>query len=65
MRVLIDDLADKPIHVLIAGITLPNLASVALHEKLGFTNMGKFNEVGYKFGKYIDVGYWQLILDSK
>ncbi len=57
IRILIDDLADKPIHVLSAGITLPNLASVALHEKLGLTNIGKFNEVAYKVGKYIDVGY--------
>ncbi|MFT4887317.1 MAG: phosphinothricin acetyltransferase [Pseudohongiellaceae bacterium] len=65
MRVLIDDLADKPIHVLIVGITLPNLASIAPHGKLGFSNIGKFNEVGYKFGKYINVGYCQLILGSK
>ncbi|MFT4749101.1 MAG: phosphinothricin acetyltransferase [Pseudohongiellaceae bacterium] len=57
MRVLIDDLAGKPINVLVAGITLLNLASVARHEKLGFTNIGKFNKVSYKFGKYIDVGY--------
>jgi phosphinothricin acetyltransferase len=57
MRVLIDDLAGKPVNVLVAGITLLNLASVAGHEKLGFTNIGKFNKVSYKFGKYIDVGY--------
>ncbi|MFT6094646.1 MAG: phosphinothricin acetyltransferase [Pseudohongiellaceae bacterium] len=57
IHVLIDDSADKPIHVLFAGITLPSLASVALHEKLGFPNIGEFNEAEYKFGKHTDAGY--------
>ena len=59
---LIDEIKKTPIHVLIAGIALPNEASVALHEKLGFENIGCFQEVGLKFNKYIDVGYWQLTL---
>ncbi len=64
MRTLIDKTLLEPIHVLIAGITLPNVASVALHEKLGFCYVGKFTEVGYKFDQHIDVGYWQLIMDD-
>ena len=59
---LIDELRDKPIHSLIASIALPNEGSVALHESLGFKKAGQFSEVGYKFGKFVDVGYWQLIL---
>jgi len=59
---LIDELRKTPIHTLLAGITLPNEASVALHEKLGFEKCGQFKRVGMKFDKYIDVGYWQLIL---
>jgi len=59
---LIDDLRNKPIHSLIASIALPNAQSIALHEGLGFTKAGQFSEVGFKFGEFVDVGYWQLIL---
>lgn len=65
MKSLMEELVHKPIHVLIAGITLPNVASIALHEKLGFQAVGEFKDVGYKFGKYINVGYWQHIMDQK
>lgn len=44
------------------GIALPNEASVGLHEKLGFKKVAHFNEVGFKFDQWIDVGYWQRIL---
>jgi len=49
-------------HLVIGGITLPNPASVALHEKMGMTQAGRFNEVGFKFGRRLDVGYWQGLL---
>ena len=49
-------------HALIGGISLPNKASIALHEKFGFEKIGQFKEVGYKFDHWIDVGYWELIL---
>lgn len=49
-------------HAVLAGITLPNEASVALHEKLGFVKVGQLKEVGNKFGKWVDVGYWELLL---
>ena len=49
-------------HVVIGGITLPNDASVALHEKFGMTKVAHFKEVGKKFGCWLDVGYWQTIL---
>jgi phosphinothricin acetyltransferase len=49
-------------HVVMGGIALPNPASVALHEKLGFKKVAHFSEVGFKFEKWIDVGYWQIKL---
>lgn len=49
-------------HCVIGGIALPNAASVALHERLGFRQVACFSEVGHKFGQWVDVGYWQLLL---
>ena len=46
-------------HTVIAGISLPNEASIRLHEKCGFRKIGHFSEVGRKFGEWIDVGFWQ------
>jgi L-amino acid N-acyltransferase YncA len=45
-----------------AGIALPNPASVALHESVGFEKIGVYRRVGYKLGSWHDVGWWQLIL---
>jgi phosphinothricin acetyltransferase len=44
---------------IVAGIALPNDASVALHERLGFTLSGIERGVGYKLGQWVDVGRWQ------
>ncbi|MFB6341203.1 arsinothricin resistance N-acetyltransferase ArsN1 family B [Saccharicrinis sp. FJH62] len=59
---LIDLLKQQNIHSVIGGISLPNHASIRLHEKCGFKYLGKFSEVGYKFNNWVDVGYWELIL---
>jgi phosphinothricin acetyltransferase len=48
--------------VLCAGVTLPNDASVALHESLGFVPVGVYRKIGYKLGRWHDVGWWQLAL---
>lgn len=48
-------------HSALGGIALPNPASVALHEKLGFEKVGHLREVGWKFDQWVDVGYWQKI----
>ena len=45
-----------------AGVTLPNAASVGLHEALGFTPVGVYRRAGYKLGAWHDVGFWQLEL---
>lgn len=47
---------------LMGGITLPNAASVKLHEYFGFEKVAHFKEVGYKFDQWVDVGYWQKLL---
>jgi L-amino acid N-acyltransferase YncA len=49
-------------HAIVAGISLPNDASIRLHEKFGFEKVAHFSEIGRKFDRWIDVGYWQLIL---
>jgi phosphinothricin acetyltransferase len=59
---LIEALRARDVHCVIGGITLPNAASVALHEKLGFRKIGVFREVGFKLGGWADVGYWALTL---
>lgn len=58
-RALFDELRNRDIHLAIGGITLPNEASIALHEKFGMEKVAHFREIGYKFGKWRDVGYWQ------
>ena len=50
------------IHAVMGGITLPNPASVALHEKQGFRKVAHFEAVGWKQDHWLDVGYWQLLL---
>lgn len=48
-----------------AGITLPNAASVGLHEAFGFRPVGIYPAVGWKFGSWRDVGWWQLPLQER
>jgi phosphinothricin acetyltransferase len=50
------------LRVLLAGITLPNAASVGLHEAVGFRLVGVYERIGYKHGAWRDVGWWQLEL---
>jgi L-amino acid N-acyltransferase YncA len=59
---LIAELKALGIHAVIGGVALPNVASVVLHGKLGFKPVALFREVGWKFQRWIDVGYWELML---
>jgi phosphinothricin acetyltransferase len=59
---LLERLRTAGCHLAIAGIAQPNEASVVLHEKLGYKKVAHFGEVGYKFGRWLDVGYWELRL---
>lgn len=61
---LLKQLSQRGYHAAIGGISLPNPASIALHEKFGMTKVAHFNEIGFKFGKWVDVGYWQGLLTN-
>lgn len=53
-------------HSAFGGITLPNAASIGLHEAMGFEPVGIYKEVGFKFGRWLDVGWWRLgLLESR
>jgi phosphinothricin acetyltransferase len=61
---LIQEMKALQVHCLIGGIALPNNGSIALHEKLNFKKVAHFTEVGFKLNKWVDVAYWQLLLNS-
>ncbi len=61
---LIDTLRAQGFTQAIAAITLPNDASISLHESVGFRRAGVYREVGYKQGRWIDVGFWQCELND-
>lgn len=63
-RALLDRLKRNGFRVVVAGITLPNDASVRLHERLGFVRAGVFHAVGFKFNTWHDVGFWELDLGA-
>ncbi|MCB1023388.1 MAG: N-acetyltransferase [Acidobacteria bacterium] len=60
-KTLFEELYETHIHAIVAGISLPNDASVKFHEKLGFKKVAHFQEIGYKLGRWIDVGYWEKL----
>ncbi|WP_332825530.1 GNAT family N-acetyltransferase, partial [Ramlibacter sp.] len=51
-------------HLLIGGIEAGNAASIALHESLGFTHAGTIRQAGFKFGRWLDLSFYQLILET-
>lgn len=61
-RALIGLLNAQGFETLYGGITLPNPASVALHESFGFTQAGLYRRTGHKNGAWHDVGWWELML---
>jgi phosphinothricin acetyltransferase len=62
---LLEEARQTEIHALVAGITAPNEQSVGLHEKFGFKKIAEFVEIGYKMDRWLNVGYWQLILEQR
>jgi L-amino acid N-acyltransferase len=59
---LIEAARKRPFHAVLAVIDGSNLASVRLHARFGFQTVGHFKEVGYKFGRWLDVIYMELLL---
>jgi phosphinothricin acetyltransferase len=64
MAELIDTAKLQQYHVLVGGIDMANSASIALHEKFGFTHAGTVQQAGFKFGRWLDLGFYQLVLDT-
>ncbi|HPU15868.1 MAG TPA: GNAT family N-acetyltransferase, partial [Polymorphobacter sp.] len=54
----------RGLHVLVGGIDMANRGSIALHEKLGFVHTGTLPQVGFKFGRWLDLGFWQKQLPT-
>jgi L-amino acid N-acyltransferase YncA len=65
MTELIDRARAQGIHVMIAAVESANDASVALHERLGFVEVGRMPQVGAKFGRWLDLSFLQLTLDDR
>ena len=62
MRRLIEAAIGQQYHVMVGGIDVTNAASIALHEKLGFTHAGTIRHAGFKFGRWLDLSFYQLLL---
>jgi phosphinothricin acetyltransferase len=62
MTRLLEELRKTRTHAIIACISIPHEKSVSLHEKLGFRQVSEFKEAGFKFGEWLDVGDWELII---
>jgi len=58
-RALFDAIKDEDVHMIVAGATMPNAASAALHERFGFAEVGVFKAVGRKFDRFWDVAWFQ------
>ncbi|WMD18276.1 N-acetyltransferase family protein [Achromobacter seleniivolatilans] len=64
MRVLIERARANQVHVLVGGIDASNAGSIHLHEKLGFKHSGTIQQAGFKFGRWLDLAFYQLTLDT-
>lgn len=64
MQRLIATAVDQQYHVIIGGIDVTNKSSIALHEKLGFTHAGTIKQAGFKFGRWLDLAFYQRLLET-
>lgn len=64
MHQLIKAARTQQLHVMVGVIDAANTKSIALHEKLGFVHAGTVRQAGFKFGQWLDVAFYQLILDT-
>ena len=61
---LIELAREQQLHVLVGGIDVSNAESIALHEQLGFRHAGTITQSGYKFGRWLDLAFYQLTLPT-
>ncbi|WP_172203127.1 GNAT family N-acetyltransferase [Niveibacterium sp. COAC-50] len=64
MQALIAAARRNGVHAMIGGIDASNAGSIALHQRLGFKHVGTLPEVGFKFGRWLDLAFYQLLLDT-
>jgi L-amino acid N-acyltransferase len=64
MQQLILAATEQQYHTMIGGIDMTNISSIALHEQLGFKHTGTIQHAGFKFGRWLDLGFYQLILET-
>ncbi|WP_374604958.1 N-acetyltransferase family protein [Niveibacterium sp.] len=64
MQALIAAARRNGVHAMIGGIDASNTGSIALHQRLGFKHVGTLPEVGFKFGRWLDLAFYQLLLDT-
>jgi phosphinothricin acetyltransferase len=64
MQRLIASAVEQQLHTLIGGIDAANAESVAFHERLGFVHAGTIKQAGFKFGRWLDLAFYQLILPT-
>ncbi len=64
MQALIERAQARDVHVMVGGIDATNAASIAMHEKLGFTHAGTIAHAGFKFGRWLDLAFYQLRLPT-
>ena len=64
MERLIDAAREQDVHVMVGGIDATNAVSIALHEQLGFVHAGTIRQAGFKFGRWLDLAFYQLTLQT-
>jgi phosphinothricin acetyltransferase len=64
MQRLIELARQRECHVLVGGIDMENTGSIALHQSLGFVHAGTILHAGFKFGRWLDLGFYQLLLET-
>ncbi|MET0378607.1 MAG: N-acetyltransferase family protein [Spongiibacteraceae bacterium] len=64
MQKLIDEARAQQYHVMVGGIDATNQASISLHEKLGFFHSGTIKQAGFKFGRWLDLAFYQRVLET-
>jgi phosphinothricin acetyltransferase len=64
LEALIAAAIEQDYHVMVGGIDASNAVSIKLHESLGFTHCGTVEQAGFKFGRWLDLAFYQKILTT-
>ena len=64
MEAVIAEAVARQVHVMVGAIDAANAGSIALHERLGFAHAGTVRQAGFKFGRWLDVAFYQRILST-